>query len=171
LEVFKISINSTHLLWPLLITLSLALLLLLVGIDNNALEAQVQNQTLQLTRQGFPISIIPSLSGNVLGMVSFLLGTSSFVLGQRIYSARSASTSSTPPSSPTPTLAATLLDKYFEILILALVVPALVINIYGILLVATHLYVEDAPYFLLLCAPFIPAGAILFLLGKLRALK
>jgi hypothetical protein len=46
-----------------------------------------------------------------------------------------------------------------------------VLNIYGILLVGTHLYVEDAPYFLLLCAPFIPAGAILFLLGKLRALK
>jgi len=53
--------------------------------------------------------------------------------------------------------------KYFELLILALVVPALVLNIYGILLVGTHLYVEDAPYFLLLCAPFI---LILFLLGK-----
>jgi hypothetical protein len=62
-------------------------------------SAQNQNQTQPLTARGFPISIIPSLSGNVLGMV------------------------------------------------------------------------EDAPYFLLLCAPFIPAGAILFLLGKLRVLK
>jgi hypothetical protein len=171
LEVPGSNIQSTPLLWPLLIMLSFALTLLFVGIDNNTLEAQKQNQTLQLTRQGFPISIIPSLSGNILGMVSFLLGTSSFVLGQRIYSARTASTSSTSPPSSTPTLAASILDKYFEILILALVVPALAINVYGILLVGTHLYVEDAPYFLLLCAPFIPTGAILFLLGKLRALR
>lgn len=153
--------------------LSFAFMLLFLGTDNNAVRAQYQNQTLQLTRQGFPISIIPSLSGNVLGMVSFLIGTSSFILGQRIYGARTALTSISisSPSSFTPKLTASMLDKYFELLILALVVPALVLNIYGILLVGTHLYVEDAPYFLLLCAPFIPAGAILFLLGKLRALK
>jgi hypothetical protein len=158
--------RSIHLIWPLSHLSSFAVLLLFLGTDNNTVSAQQQTQS-QLTRQGFPISMIPSLSGNILGMVSFWIGTSSFILGQRIYSARTASTSST----STPTLATSLLDKYFELLILALVLPALVINIYGMLLIGYHLYEEDWPYFLLLCAPFIPAGVILFLLGKLRAFK
>lgn len=152
----------------LLLILSFAAILSLVDMDNNTVEAQQQNQTQQLTTRGFPISIIPSLSGNILGMVSFLIGTSSFILGQRIYSVRTTTASS--PSS-TALLPASMLDKYFELLILALIVPALVINLYGILLVGSHLYPEDAPYFLLLCAPFIPAGAVLFLVGKLRSLK
>ena len=155
----------------LLFMLLFAVTLSFMDMDNNTVRAQQQNQTQPLTARGFPISIIPSLSGNVLGMVSFLIGTSSFILGQRIYSVRTtiASSISSPPSPPT--LPALMLDKYFELLILALIVPAVVINIYGILLVGSHLYPEDAPYFLLLCAPFVPAGAVLFLLGKLRSLK
>lgn len=115
-EVSKFNIQFTSLLRSLLLMLSFAFMLLFLGTDNNAVRAQHQNQTLQLTRQGFPISIIPSLSGNVLGMVSFLIGTSSFILGQRIYSARTALTSSSisSPSSSTPTLTASMLDKYFE---------------------------------------------------------
>jgi hypothetical protein len=51
---------------------------------------------------------------------------------------------------------------------LALIIPSIVINIYGILMVASHLYPEDAPYLLLLFALFIPIGAILFLVKKLH---
>ena len=60
------------------------------------------------------------------------------------------------------------MNKYFELLILALVIPSVIINIYGILLVGSHLYPGDAPYLLLLFALFIPAGAVLFLVRKLR---
>jgi hypothetical protein len=56
------------------------------------------------------------------------------------------------------------------LLVLALVIPSVVINIYiyGILLIGSHLYPEDAPYLLLLYVLFIPIGAILFLVTKLR---
>jgi hypothetical protein len=62
----------------------------------------------------------------------------------------------------------TTITKYYELLILALVFPAIVINIYGILAVASHLYLEDAPYLLLLFVLFIPIVAILFLVKKLH---
>jgi hypothetical protein len=61
-----------------------------------------------------------------------------------------------------------IMNKYFDLLILALVIPSVVINIYGILLIGSHLYPEDAPYLLLLYVLFIPIGAILFLVTKLR---
>jgi hypothetical protein len=59
------------------------------------------------------------------------------------------------------------MNKYFELLILALVIPSVIINIYGILLVGSHLDPEDTPYLLLLFALFIPIGAVLFLVRKL----
>jgi hypothetical protein len=52
--------------------------------DNNTVRAQQQQQQQQLTSQGSPIAIIPGLTQNVLTMVSFLIGTSSFILGLRI---------------------------------------------------------------------------------------
>ena len=67
-----------------------------------------------------------------------------------------------------PTLPSSIMNKYFELLILALVIPSVIINIYGILLVGSHLYLGDVPYLLLLFALFIPAGAVLFLVRKLR---
>jgi hypothetical protein len=63
------------------------------------------------------------------------------------------------------------MHKSFELLILTLVIPSVAINIYGILLVGSHLYLEDAPYLLLLFALFIPAGAILFLVIKYHHLQ
>jgi hypothetical protein len=54
---------------------------------------------------------------------------------------------------------------------LALVIPAIIINIFGILLVGSHLYSGDSPYLVLVYALFIPAGAILFLVAKLHSLK
>jgi hypothetical protein len=48
------------------------------------------------------------------------------------------------------------------------VIPSVIINIFGILLVGSQLYPIDAPYLVLLFALFIPAGAVLFLTKKLH---
>ena len=64
---------------------------------NNTVRAQQQ----QVTSQGTPITIIPGLTQNVLTIVSFLIGTSSFILGLRIQNAARATTESTPSSTPT----------------------------------------------------------------------
>jgi hypothetical protein len=132
---------------------------------NNTARAQQQQE--QVTSQGTPITIIPGLTQNVLTIVSFLIGTSSFILGLRIQNATRATTESTSSPTPTPTLPLSIMNKYFELLILALVIPSIIINIYGILLVGSHLYPGDAPYLLLLFALFIPAGAVLLLVRKL----
>jgi len=104
--------------------------------------------------------VVPGLTNNVLTVVSFLIGTSSFLVGLRIQNATK--TTPTPPTS---------LTGYFELLILALVIPAIIINIYGIFLVGGHLNPSDSPYLILIYALFIPAGAILFLVVKLHSLK
>jgi hypothetical protein len=126
-----------------------------------------QPQPQPQTAQGLPIVIVPAIIGNILAVVSFLIGTSSFILGLRIQSAaRTTTTGST--SSSSATLPSSVMHKYFELLILALVIPSIGINAYGILLVGSHLYLPDAPYLSLLFALFIPAGAILFLVKKLH---
>jgi hypothetical protein len=121
--------------------ISPVVLLLFLTMDNNTVCAQQQNQT---TRLGVPIPIIPGITGNVLTVVSFLIGTSSFIVGLRIQSATKTAT--------TPSLS---IIKYFEILILALVIPAIIINIFGVLLVGGHLYPEDTPYLALVYALFL----------------
>ncbi len=122
---------------------------------------QEQEQKQQIARQGAPLAIIPSLTGNILATVSFLIGTSSFILGLRIQNAARITPSlSTLPSST--------INKYFDLLILALVIPSIVINIYGILTVENQLYPEDTPYLILLFALFMPIGVILFLIKKLH---
>ena len=126
-----------------------------------------QQQPQPQTAQGLPIVIVPAIIGNILAVVSFLIGTSSFILGLRIQSAaRTTTTGST--SSSSAKLPSSEMHKYFELLILALVIPSIGINGYGILLVGSHLYLPDAPYLSLLFALFIPAGAILFLVKKLH---
>jgi len=134
--------------------------LLLVSVSTGTAAAQQQQSQ---TSQGLPLVIIPAITGNILAVVSFLIGTSSFILGLRMQSATRTTTTGTTPLS-------SIMYKYFELLILALVVPSILINTYGILLVGSHLYLQDAPYLLLLFALFIPAGAILFLVRKLRVL-
>lgn len=122
---------------------------------------QEQEHKQQITRQGAPLAIIPGLTGNILATVSFLIGTSSFILGLRIQNAARITPSlSTLPSST--------INKYFDLLILALVIPSIVINIYGILTIGNHLYPEDTPYLILLFVLFMPIGAILFLIKKLH---
>ncbi len=131
---------------------------------NTGAAQQPQQQQQPQTTQGLPIVIVPAITGNILAVVSFLIGTSSFILGLRIQSAaRTTTTGSSSATLPSP-----VMHKYFEILILALVIPSIGLNTYGILLVGSHLYIPDAPYLSLLFALFIPAGAILFLVIKLR---
>jgi hypothetical protein len=146
-------VQFSHVLLYLLL-ISPLIVLPFLSVENNTVSAQLQNQTAQSTRLGAPLAVVPGITGNVL-TVAFLIGTSSFILGLRIQNA-------TKPSSIT---------RYFELLILALVVPAIFINIFGILLVGGHLYPEDSPYLALVYALFIPAGAILFLVVKLRSLR
>lgn len=148
-------------------TFLLTFLSLLPFGDEYVVNAQQQSQS--QTRIGAPLAIIPGLTGNVLTAVSFLIGTSSFILGLRIQSASKTAAvvdRGAPSSQLTPS--SSIITKYYELLIIALVVPSIVINIYGILLVSNHLYLEDTPYLLLLFVLFIPIGAILFLVKKLH---
>jgi hypothetical protein len=153
--LFTRLLRSSLLILPFVI-----LVLLFLSMENYAVYAQQQNQTAQSTRLGAPVAIVPGVTGNVLTVVSFLIGTSSFIMGLRIQNAAKSTT--------TPSLSIT---EYFEILILALVIPAIIINIFGILLVGSNLYPEDTPFLILVYALFIPAGAILFLVVKLHSLK
>lgn len=135
---------------------------------------QAQQAQQAQTSQGLPIVIIPAITGNILAVVSLLIGTSSFVLGLRIQSAARATPTESklyqqqPSTSTSTTLPSSIVNKYFDLLILALVIPSIGLNTYGILLVGTHLYIEETPYLSLLFVLFIPAGAILFLIRKLR---
>ena len=49
--------------------------------------SKAQQQLQSQTRTGAPLAIVPGLTGNILTAVSFLIGTSSFILGLRIQSA------------------------------------------------------------------------------------
>ena len=127
-------------------------------------------QWTEYTRTGAPLNIVPGLTGNILTGVSFLIGTSSFILGLRIQSISKTTTQlseGAQTESPTPSPLTTI-TKYYELSILALVFPAIVINIYGILAVASHLYLEDAAYLVVLFVLFIPIGTILFPVKKIR---
>ena len=148
----------------IIVTLAAAAILASTLQAATAQQPQPQPQT----AQGLPIVIVPAIIGNILAVVSFLIGTSSFILGLRIQSAARTTTTTGSTSSSSATLPSSVMHKYFELLILALVIPSIGINAYGILLVGSHLYLPDAPYLSLLFALFIPAGAILFLVKKLH---
>jgi hypothetical protein len=87
-----------------------------------------------------------------------LIGTSSFVLGLNIQNIAKSG-----PSS--------IIYKYLSILILALIVPSIIIIVYGIFLIGSTIEPGDTHYLLLLFSLFIPAGVILILVGKLRSLS
>ena len=168
----SIVLLASHLMNSLYFSLLTLIFLLtffsLLSLDNNYV-VKAQQQLQSQTRMGAPLAIVPGLTGNVLTAVSFLIGTSSFILGLRIQSASKTAAvvdQGSPMSRLTPS--SSTITKYYELLIIALVAPSIVINIYGILLVSSHLYLEDAPYLLLLFVLFIPIGAILFLVKKLH---
>jgi len=130
---------------------------------NNDVGAQQSQPQAQQTTLGAPVVLIPAITQNILTIVSFLIGTASFILGLKIQSAARAT------SSTTSILPSSIINRYFDLLILALVVPSIAINIFGILVVGSHLYpAPDIAYLVLLFALFIPAGVILFLVRKLR---
>jgi hypothetical protein len=89
LEIFKI---NTHSFWPSSLTLSFVIVVLFLAMEDNTARAQQQNQTLQFTRTGAPVAIVPGVTGNVLTVVSFLIGTSSFIVGLRIQNATKSTT-------------------------------------------------------------------------------
>ena len=64
-----------------------------VCLTNNTVRTQQQQQQ-QLTSQGTTITIIPGLTQNVLTIVFFLIGISSFILGLRIQNAARITTES-----------------------------------------------------------------------------
>ena len=72
-------------------------------------------------------------------------------------------------SSLTPSiLQSSIRNKYFELLILALVIPALINIIYGIVLVGSHIFPGEPSYLLLLFTLFVPAVTELFLVRELH---
>ena len=107
------------------------------------------------------LTLIPGITQNILTIVSLLIGTSSFILGLRIQNLARPATTAASPSS-------TIINKYMETLILALVIPSIFIIIFGIILVGIQLEIGDLAYLLLLLALFIPAGVILLLIRNLH---
>src|SRR5215467_6541340 len=147
--------------------------------DSNAVTEEQQ------TSRGEPVVIVPGLMDNVLTLVSFLFLGCFFVLGLRIQSAERTRTGSTsqPSSSRTSSssTSSSLIDKYFLLLILVSLIPAIIVIIYGIVLIGmflfgtintpsgTSAYMQgNVSYLLLLFICFIPAGAVLFLVKKLH---
>jgi hypothetical protein len=115
----------------------------------------------EIQRDSTPVTLIPAITQNILTIVSLLIGTSSFVLGLRIQNLAK-------PASSTASPSLILINRYMDILILALVIPSISIIIFGIILVGLQLEPGDLAYLLLLFALFIPAGVILFLIRNLR---
>ena len=119
---------------------------------NSVVFAQEQ---MMMTTTNIDYGIITSLTDNLLTVVSFLIGTSSFVLGLRLQNLSKSGANS-------------IINKYFSILILALIVPSVIITVYGIFVIGSSIEPGDIDYLLLLFSLFVPAGVILFLVGKLR---
>jgi hypothetical protein len=115
----------------------------------------------EIQQDSTPVTLIPAITQNILTIVSLLIGTSSFVLGLRIQNLAK-------PASSTASPSLILINRYMDTLILALVIPSIVIIIFGIILVGIQLEPGDLAYLLLLFALFIPAGVILFLIRNLR---
>jgi hypothetical protein len=122
--------------------------------ENELFNSVVFAQELMMTTN-IDYGIITSLTDNLLTVVSFLIGTSSFVLGLRIQNLSKSGANS-------------IINKYFSILILALIVPSVIITAYGIFVIGSSIEPGDIDYLMLLFSLFVPAGVILFLVGKLR---
>lgn len=125
---------------------------------NSVVFAQEQMMMMMMTTTtttNIDYGIITSLTDNLLTVVSFLIGTSSFVLGLRLQNLSKSGANS-------------IINKYFSILILALIVPSVIITAYGIFVIGSSIEPGDMDYLLLLLSLFVPAGVILFLVGKLR---
>ncbi len=114
-----------------------------------------QTQIIYATTQSTNSALVTSVTQNLLTVVSFLLGTSSFILGLNIQNVSRLTS---------------VMNKYLKILILALVFPAIFINIYGIALIGDTIEQGDIHYLIILFSLFVPSGAILFLLSKINSI-
>lgn len=116
--------------------------------ENRTVEDQQQKQEISNP------ALVTSITQNLLTVVSFLIGTASFILGLSIQNASRLTTT---------------MNKYFRTMILALVIPSIVIISYGVIIVAYSVDPGDEHYLLLLFALYVPSGAILFLLTKIHS--
>jgi len=128
--------------------------------------------------QSRPVVIVPHIMQNLLKVISFFYVACFFILGFRIQSAERTTMGSTSQSlSPT----SSLIDKHFLLLILVSLIPAIIVIIYGIVLVGMYIYGTintpsgksaymqgNVSYLLLLFIWFVPTGAVLFLVKKLH---
>ena len=170
-------ITSHYLLFLLtFIIILLSLSPICIGHSNAVTEQQQSSITT-------PIAVVPLIMQNLLTLICFLFLACYFVVGLRIQSAARTTTESTSQSS-SPSHRS-VIDEYFLVLILSSLVPALIVTIYGIVLIysyisgslhatfGNHVYVSyvegNYSYLLLLFVCFIPAGAVLFLLKKLHS--
>ena len=103
--------------------------------------------------QNSDITIITSVTQNLLTVISVLLGSSSFILGLNIQNVSRLSE---------------VTNNYLKILVLALVSPAIFIIIYGIVLVGGTIESGDVHYMIILLSLFIPSGAYYFYLVNLN---
>jgi hypothetical protein len=85
----------------------------LFGIAENESFNSVVFAQKQMMTTNVDYSVITSLTDNLLTVVSFLIGTSSFVLGLRIQNLSKSGANS-------------IINKYFSILILALIVSSVI---------------------------------------------
>src|ERR671932_585243 len=97
----------------MLVTVLVAAIAILAGTLQVATAQQQQPQP--QTAQGLPVVIVPGITQNILTVVSFLIGTSSFILGLRIQSAgrTTTTTGSTSATSSSATLPSSAMQKYF----------------------------------------------------------
>ena len=114
-----------------------------------------QSQIIYATSQSTNTTLITSITQNLLTVVAFLLGTSSFILGLNIQNVSRLTN---------------VMNNYLKVLILALVFPAIFINIYGIALIGNTIEPGDIHYLIILLSLFVPSGAILFLLSKIKSM-
>ena len=114
-----------------------------------------QSQIIYATSQSTNTTLITSITQNLLTVVAFLLGTSSFILGLNIQNVSRLTN---------------VMNNYLKILILALVFPAIFIILYGIALIGNTIEPGDIHYLIILLSLFVPSGAILFLLSKIKSM-
>lgn len=99
---------------------------------------------------------LSSVIQNMLTVVSFLIGTCSFILGLTIQNSSKMSMQ---------------IYKYSKILMLAMVIPSLITITYGIIIVGYGLELGDISYLLLLFVLYVPAGVIVLLISKLDSIS
>jgi len=99
---------------------------------------------------------LSSVIQNMLTVVSFLIGTCSFILGLTIQNSSKMSIQ---------------IYRYSKILMLAMVIPSIITITYGIVIVGYGLELGDISYLLLLFVLYVPAGIIILLISKLDSIS